>query len=65
MWARYPFFVDAEYSNEAATGYYERRISLPIEDKALPRILAAGGQIQLPEHWLFTLNRVAVEPVSR
>ena len=59
---RYPFFVDAEYSNEAATGYYERKISLPIEDKALPRMLAARGQIQPAEHWLFTLDRVVVEP---
>ena len=59
---RYPVFVDAEHSKEAATGRYARKIWLPLEDKALPRMLAAGGQIQPVEHWLFTLDQVVAEP---
>lgn len=59
---RYPVFADAEHSEEVAAGRYARKIWLPLEDKALPRMLAAGGQIQPAEHWLFTLDQVVAEP---
>ena len=56
---RYPIFSDVEHSKEIDTGLsYLRGIWLPLEDS----ILAAGGQIQPVENWLFTLNQVVVEP---
>jgi hypothetical protein len=59
---RYPVFADAEHSKEVATRRYAKNIWLPLEDKALPRMLAAGGQIQPAEHGLFTLDQVVAEP---
>jgi hypothetical protein len=59
---RYPVFADPEHSKEVATWRYARKIWLPLEDKALPRMLAAGGEIQPAKHWLFTLDQVMAEP---
>jgi hypothetical protein len=59
---RYPVFADAEHNKEGATRHYARKIWLPLKDKALPRMLAAGREIRPVEDWLFTLDQVMVEP---
>ncbi|MBT5032406.1 MAG: hypothetical protein HOM55_08955 [Proteobacteria bacterium] len=59
---RYPVFADVERSNDVANGRYARKIWLPLEDKALPGMLAVGGQIQPVEHWMFTLDQVELVP---
>jgi hypothetical protein len=65
----YPVFADtdAEHNKEIATGRYAQKIWLPLKDKALPHMLAVGGQIGRAEHSLFILEQVAVEfrqPIS-
>ncbi len=55
-------FADAEHVKEIAAGRNSQKNWVPLEEKALSRMLSIKDQIQPVDHWLFTLDQVVAEP---
>ena len=55
-------FADIDRAKDVASWHDGRKMWLPLESRALQRMLAADGEIQPAEHKLFTLDKVVVEP---